>query len=71
MYFYWFHFAGRPYNHVGNLENFTWDKDNCLEDIKSQRQVNYSDLVWKHRLRNGNGTVQCTLTLYNKNLRKV
>ena len=36
------------HNHVGNLQSYSWDKNNCIEEVvwyPADYNINYSDLA--------------------------
>ena len=48
----------RPKNHTGHLNNYTWDKDECIKFVKNTTEktiLNFSELARKHKLRNFQG----------------
>ena len=47
------------HNHVGDLQNYTWDKDNCIEEVErypAYYNIDYSDLARRFDLKNKNGS---------------
>ena len=48
----------RAHNHVGDLQNYTCDKDNCIEEVErypAYYNISYSDLAGRFDLKNKNG----------------
>ena len=48
----------RAHNHVGNLKSYSWDKNNCIEEVErypADYNINYSDLARRFDLKNKNG----------------
>ena len=47
----------RAHNHVGNLQSYFWDKDNCIEEVEgypADYNTNYSDLAGQFDMKNKN-----------------
>ena len=48
----------RARNHVGKLQVYFWDKDNCIGEVErypANYNINYSDLARRFDLKNKNG----------------
>ena len=48
----------KPQSHVGNLGNYTWDKESCLQEMSAcnaSKSLNYSDMARRFNLRNKQG----------------
>ena len=59
----------RRHDHIGNKENYTWSKEECLEEVSKYEVgdiINYSDLARRYQLKNKNGSafsvLFCNLT---------
>ena len=50
----------RKRNHAGILDNYTWNKETCIEEINSypdNHPINFSDLARRHNLKNNRGMI--------------
>ena len=50
----------RSHDHIGNLSNFTWLKEECIYELNQtiEENINYSDLARRYKLQNINGEKQ-------------
>ena len=47
----------RAHNHVGNLQSYSCNKDNCIEEVErypADHNINYFDLARRFYLKNKN-----------------
>ena len=48
----------KPRRHLGNSDNYTWDKEACLQEVSSYtngHSINFAELARKYNLKNGKG----------------
>lgn len=48
----------RPHDNVGKRENYSFDKEKCLKDVKPLKEndpINFSEVARKYNLKNGKG----------------
>ena len=50
----------RKYDHIGDAKGYTWDKDECLSEVRQYEnghRINFSDLARRYNFKNSSGSM--------------